>query len=73
MPKREPKPKGRPKKTPREMAVVSIKMTTEFRDWLTRGAQSERMTTVQLLERSVVAYLKQAGFPETAPQRTEGR
>ena len=49
------------------------KMTTAFRDWLADVADSERVTTVQLIEKAVVEYAEQRKHPIPAPRRTEGR
>lgn len=56
-----------------KMTVVSIKMTTQFRDWLAGLADQERITTVQLIEKAVVEYAEKRNHPVAAPKRTEGR
>lgn len=53
--------------------VISIKMTNKFRDWLAGLADSERITTVQLIEKAVVEYAERRKHPHPAPKRTEGR
>lgn len=53
--------------------VISIKGTAEFRDWLARLADSERITVVQLLEKAVVEYAERKGYGEPAPRRMGGR
>jgi hypothetical protein len=55
------------------MTVISVKMTTGFRDWLARLADHDRSTIVQVMEKGSIAYAKQIGFLEPAPKRTEGR
>jgi len=56
-----------------KMTVISIKMTTRFRDWLADLAESERITTVQLLEKAAVEFAERKQFPRPTPKRTEGR
>jgi len=52
---------------------MSIKMTVRFRDWIGRLADSERLTSVQVVEKALVEYAERRKFPEAAPRRTEGR
>jgi hypothetical protein len=54
-------------------APISIKATVAFRDWLSEFADSERLTTVQLIEKAVVEYAERRKYPKPAPRRTEGR
>ncbi len=50
--------------------AISLKTTTAFRQWLTRLAEHERDTVVQVLEKAAVHYAKARGFTEEAPKRT---
>jgi hypothetical protein len=62
--------------TPVELSgdtAMSIKMTVKFRDWIARLADSERLTSVQVVEKALVEYAEKRKFPEIAPRRTEGR
>lgn len=52
------------------MAVISIKSTVAFRDWLATIADAERSTVVQVLERAAVEYGEKRGF-KNAPRRTK--
>lgn len=56
-----------------EMTVISVKTTVGFRDWLSSVADSERITTVQLLEKAAVEYAETRKHPTPAPRRTLGR
>jgi hypothetical protein len=69
--KKKPAPGSTPADT--RSIVVSMKGTTEFRDWLNLLAESERTTAVQILEKAVVFYAKHIGFTTPAPRRTGGR
>jgi predicted transcriptional regulator len=53
--------------------AMSIKMTVNFRDWISRLADSERLTSVQVVEKALVEYAERRKFTEQAPRRTEGR
>lgn len=70
MAKKATKPKAA---EPPADTAMSIKMTVKFRDWIARLADSERLTSVQVIERAVVEYAQARKFPEPAPRRTEGR
>jgi hypothetical protein len=52
------------------MAVISIKATVAFRDWLAMIAVAERSTVVQILEKGAVEYGEKRGFKD-APRRTK--
>jgi hypothetical protein len=52
------------------MAVISIKATVAFRDWLAKIADAERSTVVQILEKAAVEYGEKRGFKD-APRRTK--
>lgn len=73
MAKAEHKTRAKTKADSPNMTVISIKMTTQFRDWLAGLANSERITTVQMIEKAVVDYAERKKYPHTAPRRTEGR
>jgi hypothetical protein len=53
--------------------VISMKGTAAFRDWLYELADHERIKAVELLERAVVEYARNHGFPKAAPKRTGAR
>lgn len=72
MAKRGPKPKPKDAEVSEDTAM-SIKMTVKFRDWVARLAASERLTSVQVVEKSLVEFAERRKFPEEAPRRTEGR
>lgn len=70
-PKSTPTPAPEPAE-PRQI-VISIKGTAEFRDWLNRLADHERVTAVAVIERALVEYAANHGFAEPAPKRTGPR
>lgn len=64
------KKKSKKTVTQEPMAVISIKATVAFRDWLARIADAERSTVVQILEKAAVEYGDKRGFKD-APRRTK--
>lgn len=69
------RPKGRPKGTtkpgPDRQVVLSIKGSTDFRDWLYELAEYQRLTAVQVIELALVEYARNHGFSKVAPKRTK--
>jgi hypothetical protein len=65
------KKKGRPKKTepgPRR-AVLQMKGTDEWKDWLDRLAKFLRMPTSAVVDNALVEYARARGFKDEAPER----
>ena len=49
--------------------VLSIRGTTEWRDWLNRLADHCRLKTADVIDHAIIAYAKQQGFKEQPPKR----
>lgn len=65
---------GRKKLTPEERAerklvAVAIKGTDAWKQWVERGAKHAGMSVSTLVDQSLRAYLKKAGFTDTPPER----
>lgn len=72
---RPPKPEGAPNLPSRHLdySVVSLKCTGDFRRWLERLADSQRMPITTLVERSITEWAKSLEFAEKPPRRIEPR
>jgi hypothetical protein len=49
--------------------IVSIRVAPEYRDWLDRLADFERVNTSDLFDRAMTRYAREVGFKEAAPRR----
>ena len=49
--------------------VLSIRGSTEWREWLGRLADHSRLKVADVIDRALLAYAKQEGFSEPAPRR----
>lgn len=56
----EPEPK---------VVVVGIKATSDWREWLQRGAKHCRTDAAKLIDAAVAEYLSKRGFTEKPPER----
>ena len=65
-----PKPTGRPKaaEAPKHN-VLSIRGSTEWRDWLNDLSEHCRSKAADVIDRALVLYAKQEGFTKPAPKR----
>lgn len=66
-----PKRRGRPKSTAEAPKgnVLSIRGSGEWRDWVGRLADHNRLKVADVIDRALLAYAKQEGFNEPAPRR----
>jgi hypothetical protein len=71
--KKKTKPEAPPPEPDPRQIVISIKGSADFRDWLNRLADHERVTSVAVIERALVEYAANHGFAEPAPKRTGPR
>jgi uncharacterized protein (DUF1778 family) len=62
--KRRPKPDPDPK-----ALMFTMRVTAEFRDWLTRAAEHCNLSVADLLTQAVRRYVRSEGFTEPPPQR----
>lgn len=58
--------------SPRNL-VMSMKGSSEFREWLNELAEFDRSSPCQIVEKGMILYAKQIGFNPSAPKRTSGR
>jgi len=49
--------------------IVSIRVATDYRDWLNRLADHERINTSDLIDRAITRYAREVGFKEMPPKR----
>jgi uncharacterized protein (DUF1778 family) len=49
--------------------IVSIRVSSEYRDWLNRLAEFERVNLSDLLDRAITRYARDVQFKEVAPKR----
>ena len=49
--------------------VLSIRGTTEWRDWLNRLSEHCRLKSPDVIDRALIVYAKQEGFTEPPPKR----
>jgi hypothetical protein len=49
--------------------VNTFRSTPDWRDWVARLAESERIGVPDLIDRAVAEYAKKVGFPEPPPKR----
>ncbi len=66
-----PKRRGRPKSAAEgpKGNVLSIRGSGEWRDWVGRLADHNRLKVADVIDRALLAYAKQEGFNEPAPRR----
>lgn len=61
---------GRPKSgLPPRVIAFALKSTEEWRDWLRRLAEAERMGISDLVDRAIADYASKVGFPDPPPKR----
>ena len=68
-PKRRGRPKGTVSGEVRKGNVFSIRGSQEWRDWVGRLADHNRLKVADVIDRALVAYARQEGFTEPAPRR----
>jgi hypothetical protein len=56
-------------KAPPASVIVSIRVASDYRDWLDRLAEFERVNLSDLLDRAITRYARDVGFKEAAPKR----
>jgi|GEM_PF-1192536 len=49
--------------------VLSIRGSTEWRDWLNRLSDHCRLKSADVVDRALIVYAKQEGFTEPPPKR----
>jgi hypothetical protein len=49
--------------------TVAVRATTEWKEWLDRLAEHERLTVADVIDQALVKYARDKGFPEIAPKR----
>ena len=54
--------------SPRGM-ILSVRGTPEWRDWLNRLAEHNRVKVADAIDHAVVAWARQTGFTEPPPKR----
>jgi hypothetical protein len=54
---------------PPASVIVSIRVATDYRDWLNRLADFERVNLSDLIDRAITRYAREVGFKEVAPKR----
>jgi hypothetical protein len=60
-----------PAKSDDRQIVISMKGSAEFRDWLHRLADDQRVSAVNVIELALVEFARNRGFKEAAPKRTK--
>ncbi len=68
--KAEPKGAGRPPSPEGPKPnVLSIRGSTEWRDWLNRLSEHCRLKAADVIDRALIVYAQKEGFDEPAPRR----
>lgn len=49
--------------------VNTLRSTPDWRDWMARLAESERIGVPDLIDRALVDYARKVDFPEPPPRR----
>jgi hypothetical protein len=49
--------------------VNTFRSTPDWRDWVARLAESERIGMPDLIDRALADYAKRVGFPDRPPKR----
>jgi hypothetical protein len=49
--------------------VLSIRGSSEWRDWLNRLADHSRLKAADVIDRALILYARHEGFDEPAPRR----
>jgi hypothetical protein len=49
--------------------VLSIRGSTEWRDWLNELSDHCRLKSADVIDRALIVYAKQEGFAKSAPKR----
>lgn len=49
--------------------IVSVRVSPDFRGWLDRLAEHERIGLSDLFDRALTRYAREAGFKEAPPKR----
>jgi hypothetical protein len=67
-PKKKPATPAKARPAPKGI-VITIKGSTEWRDWMNSGADFLRLSTATMVDLAVIEYLKAHGFKEPPPKR----
>jgi hypothetical protein len=60
---------GKPEPGPRKRAVLQMKGTEEWKEWLDELARFLRMPIAAVVDNALVWYAKERGFTKEAPER----
>lgn len=67
--RKEAKPAQAPETPGPRQVILSVRGTPEWRGWLTRLAEHNRVKMADAIDHALVAWARQTGFTEPPPKR----